>query len=416
MQDFNGVRILLGVSGGIAAYKSAYLVRELKALGADVQVVMTASATQFISPLTMQALSGREVRRTLFDEAAEAAMGHIELARWADICIIAPATANIIAKFAQGVADDLLSTLVLALKVPLIVCPAMNQTMWHHKATQANIEQLKQRGVQIVGPGTGLQACGDEGLGRMVESEMILNAVRLQPIHQVLSGRRVLITAGPTREMIDPVRFVSNRSSGKMGFALAHAAYTAGAEVILVSGPSALSPPEGIQYHVVASADEMHNIVMSELRSDDIFIGAAAVCDYKPHAIQEAKIKKQSHEGLSLQFKQNIDILASVAASKKAAFVMGFAAETHDVIQHAREKLVRKQVDCIVANLVSETKGFDVDNHEVTIVTSDEERVLPQMHKVRLAGELVAFLASNLQNDKHVFDGTWCAYETDYTT
>ncbi|NCT56109.1 MAG: bifunctional phosphopantothenoylcysteine decarboxylase/phosphopantothenate--cysteine ligase CoaBC [Legionella sp.] len=398
MQDFKNKRILLGICGGIAAYKITQLVRELTQLGAEVQVVMTASAEAFVTPMTLQALSGRAVRTALFDETAEQAMGHIELARWADYCVIAPATANTIAKLAHGIADDLLSTLALVLKIPLMICPAMNQSMWHHPATQANIKLLSDRGAFIIGPGEGVQACGDEGLGRMFEVQSIINALRLQNIHNLLAGQRVVITAGPTREAIDPVRYLSNHSSGKMGYALAEAARFAGAEVILISGPSALTPPEGIVIKRVKTAVEMHQAVMGALEPGCIFIGAAAVSDYAIDTPSETKIKKQANHKLAFELKQNPDILADVAASKKARFVMGFAAETDHLISYARKKLINKNLDCIVANQVGEGLGFDVEQHEVTVLTRTKQHNLSKKHKVRLAGELVAIIAASLQN------------------
>jgi len=398
MQDFKNKRILLGVCGGIAAYKITQLVRELTQLGAEVQVVMTASAEAFVTPMTLQALSGRTVRTALFDEAAEQAMGHIELARWADYCVIAPATANMIAKLACGLADDLLSTLALVLKIPLMICPAMNQSMWHHPATQANIKILRARGALIVGPGEGVQACGDEGLGRMFEVSSIINALRLQATHNILVGHRVVITAGPTREAIDPVRYLSNNSSGKMGYALAEAARVAGADVLLITGPSALTPPEGVAVKRVKTAIDMHAAVMAALEPGMIFIGAAAVSDYAITTPSKNKIKKQKNNQLAFELKQNPDILLDVALSKKARFVMGFAAETDNLIAHARDKLVKKQVNCMVANWVGDGLGFDVDEHELTVMTPEKEIVLVKAHKVRLAGELVAILAASLQN------------------
>lgn len=414
MQDFKNKRILLGICGGIAAYKIPQLVRELTQLGAEVQVVMTASAEAFVTPMTLQALSGRTVRTALFDEAAEQAMGHIELARWADYCVIAPATANTIAKLACGLADDLISTLALVLKIPLMICPAMNQSMWHHPATQANIKVLRDRGAVIVGPGDGIQACGDEGLGRMFEVQSILNALRLQNVNNLLLGQRVVITAGPTREAIDPVRYLSNNSSGKMGYALAEAARVAGAEVILITGPSALTPPEGVVLMRVKTAMDMHEAVMAALEPGCVFIGAAAVSDYAIDLPSETKIKKQVNNKLVLELKQNPDILADVAQSKKARFVMGFAAETNDLITHAREKLVKKQLDCIVANWVGEGLGFDVDQHEVTVLTQIKEQTLSKKHKVRLAGELVAILAASLQNSGKLIPE--CTHEPSYSS
>ncbi len=415
MQDFKGKRVLLGICGGIAAYKIPYLVRELVQQGAEVQVVMTASAETFVTSLTLQALSGRTVRTALFDEAAEQAMGHIELARWADYCVIAPATANMIAKLAHGIADDLLSTLALVLRAPLLICPAMNQGMWHHPVTQANVDVLRARGALIVGPAEGIQACGDEGLGRMSEVSTIVNALRLHEVHRALLGEEVLITAGPTREAIDPVRYLSNQSSGKMGYALACAAQIAGARVTLISGPSALTPPEGIQFQRVESANEMHAAVMQALKPGSLFIGAAAVSDYAPDMPQDKKMKKKADQALSLTLTQNIDILAAVASSQKARFVMGFAAETDNLIVHAREKLQRKQLDCIVANWVGKGLGFDTDMHEVTVLTKTDEIVLSKTHKVRLAGQLVAILATSLQNTGHVCSEISEMYDNRYS-
>lgn len=416
IQDFKNKRILLGITGGIAAYKSAYLVRELTQLGAEVQVVMTESAKAFITPMTLQALSGRPVRDTLFDAAAEAAMGHIELARWADYCVIAPATANTIAKFAHGMADDLLSTLALVLDIPLVICPAMNQNMWHHPATQNNIALLKQRGAIIVGPGAGEQACGDVGLGRMSEVNSIINALRLLPIYQCLNGEQVLITAGPTREAIDPVRYLSNKSSGKMGYALAEAAKIAGAEVTLISGPSALTPPENIQVIKVDSACAMQAAVKAAFKPGMIFIGAAAVADYAPEHLSAHKIKKESMQDVSLHLKQNPDILAETAHTKKAKYVMGFAAETKDLVTHAKAKLDAKNLDCIVANRVGEQLGFDVDENEVVVLTKTNQQVLSKTHKTRLAGQLVAILAASLQNDEHHCAMTRETHEPSYST
>lgn len=414
MQDFKNKRILLGVCGGIAAYKITQLVRELTQLGAEVQVVMTASAEAFVTPMTLQALSGRTVRTALFDEAAEQAMGHIELARWADYCVIAPATANTIATLAHGIADDLLSTLALVLKIPLMICPAMNQSMWHHPATQANIKTLRDRGAFIIGPGDGVQACGDEGLGRMFEVHSIINALRLQSVHDLLAGQRVVITAGPTREAIDPVRYLSNNSSGKMGYALAEAARVAGAEVILITGPSALTPPEGVLLKRVKTADEMLQSVMDALEPGCVFIGAAAVSDYAIDVPSETKIKKQVSNKLVLELKQNPDILAAVALSNQAQFVMGFAAETENLITHAREKLIKKKLDCIVANWVGEGLGFDVDHHEVTVLTHTQKHTLSKKHKVRLAGELVAIIAVSLQNSGNLI--AELTYEPSYSS
>lgn len=401
MQDLINKKVLLGICGGIAAYKSAYLVRELTRLGADVRVVMTDSAQQFISPLTMQALSGNEVRSELFDSQAERAMGHIELARWADYLIIAPASANCLAKLAQGIADDLLSTLYLVAEVPVIICPAMNKSMWSHPATQANCDLLSKRGAIFVGPEEGAQACGEYGFGRLSETEQIINALRLHDVHQLLAGKKVVITAGPTREAIDPVRFLSNYSSGKMGYALAIAAAMAGAEVTLISGPSVLGVPAGITLIRVESAQEMYDAVLNLKQKEYIFIGTAAVADYGIEKPALEKMKKKDHEELTLHLSKNKDILATVASSGKAAFVVGFAAETNNVVQFATEKLQKKNLDMIIANQVGKNIGFDSDMNEVVVITKNNQIELPLTHKTRLAGQIIAILAATLQNDAH---------------
>ncbi|MBA2710731.1 MAG: bifunctional phosphopantothenoylcysteine decarboxylase/phosphopantothenate--cysteine ligase CoaBC [Tatlockia sp.] len=398
MQDFSDKKIVLGISGGIAAYKSAYLVRELRRLGARVRVVMTESAQQYITPLTLQALGAEEVRTDIFDRQAEQAMGHIELARWGDYLLIAPATANCLAKMANGIADDLLSTLYLVAETAVVVCPAMNRAMWAHAATRENCELLLQRGVRFLGPAEGLQACGDEGLGRMVEVDAIISALRLQEVHQLLAGKKILITAGPTQEALDPVRFLSNRSSGKMGYALAEAAKMAGAEVILISGPTKLSVPAGIEFHQVDSAIEMYEAVMKHMQKDMIFIGSAAVADYSIEFQANEKIKKQDNQSLALNFKLNPDILATVASSGKAAFVVGFAAETSDLIKHAKAKLLAKNLDMIISNQVGKNIGFDSDNNQVSILTKESHIDLPLAHKTRLAGQIIAILAASIQN------------------
>ena len=396
MQDFVGKKILLGVCGGVAAYKSVYLVRELVRLGAEVKVVMTQTAQQFISPLLMQAVSANDVRTDLFDLQAERAMGHIELARWADCLVIAPATANCIAKMAQGIADDLLSTLYLVAKIPVFVCPAMNHSMWHHEATQLNCERLKARGIVFVGPEEGEQACGEFGLGRVSEANTIINAMRLYEVYGLLAGKKIVITAGPTREALDPVRYLSNYSSGKMGYALAEAAFMAGAEVTLISGPSHLEVSSGIDLIRVESAAQMCEAVMHALASDCVFIGAAAVADYRVDAPSIEKIKKKDKANLSLNLVKNEDILALVAASNKAAFVVGFAAETCDVLAHAQDKLQQKQVDMIIANQVGRGLGFDSDENQVMVITKKEALDLPKAHKTRLAGKLIAIIAQCL--------------------
>lgn len=398
MQDFLNKKIVLGICGGIAAYKSAYLVRELTRLGAKVRVVMTQSAQQFITPMTMQALSGHEVRCEVFDSQAERAMGHIELARWADYLLIAPASANCLSKLAHGMADDLLSTLYLVAETPVLVCPAMNRSMWAHPATVANCALLAERGVIFIGPEEGSQACGEFGLGRMSETDNILAALRLYEVHQLLQGRNVLITAGPTREAIDPVRYISNHSSGKMGYALAQAAAMAGAQVTLISGPTTLNSPFGVDVHRVDSAEEMRVAVMSHLQSGMIFIGTAAVADYHVQTPARQKLKKVDNSTLTLTLEPNPDILAAVAKSGKAAFVVGFAAETNDVLANAEKKLQTKKVDMIVANKVGDGLGFENDCNQVTIVTNKGRTELALAHKTRLAGQIIAILAASLQN------------------
>ncbi|KTD20320.1 bifunctional phosphopantothenoylcysteine decarboxylase/phosphopantothenate--cysteine ligase CoaBC [Legionella londiniensis] len=398
MQDFKGKKILLGVTGGIAAYKSAFLVRALTRQGAEVRVVMTSSAREFITPMTMQALSGHDVRCTLFDTEAERAMSHIELARWADYLVIAPASANSIAKFAHGIADDLLSTLYLVAEIPVFVCPAMNRSMWEHQATQDNIVLLKRRGVIVIGPETGSQACGEEGFGRQSETDNIVKALLLHKVNRLLMGKKVLITAGPTREALDPVRYISNRSSGKMGYALAMAASIAGAEVTLISGPTELPPPPGVNFQCVESAEEMANAVMNHLQEDMIFIAAAAVADYRPKNAAAHKIKKEDNPNPSIELTANPDIVAQVAKSGKAAYVVGFAAETSQVIQNAEKKRINKKLDMIIANQVGKGLGFDEDYNEVTILTAKEKIELSLTNKTSLAGQIIAILAANLQN------------------
>ncbi len=398
MQDFENKKIVLGICGGIAAYKSAFLVRELTNLGATVRVVMTASAEQFITPLTLQALSGQAVRTELWDFEAERAMSHIELARWADYLLIAPASANCLAKMAHGLADDLLSTLYLVTETPVIICPAMNRSMWAHPATKANCQLLMDRGVMIVGPGEGSQACGEFGLGRMSEVEDIIDALRLYHVRQILAGQKILITAGPTREMLDPVRYMSNRSSGKMGYALARAAVIAGAQVSLVSGPSALTPPPGVSFYPVNSAQDMYIAVMDQLTPGMIFIGAAAVADYQFIESASEKIKKQDRATLSWTMQKTPDILTAVVTSGQSSFVVGFAAESNQVIEHAREKLVTKKLDMIIANQVGDNLGFDCDQNQVTILSKQDQIDFKLMHKVRLAGNIIQYLAKKLKD------------------
>jgi phosphopantothenoylcysteine decarboxylase / phosphopantothenate---cysteine ligase len=392
-----GKRILLGVTGGIAAYKSPDLVRRLRERGADVQVVMTKAAGEFITPMTLQAVSGRSVRTDLWDPAAEAAMGHIELARWAELVVIAPATAGFLARLATGQADDLLTTLCLATEAPIAVAPAMNRVMWANPATQANVTTLLQRRVSVFGPAAGDQACGEVGEGRMLEPLEIIDRIAplLAPTGP-LRGKRVLITAGPTRERIDPVRFISNRSSGKMGFAVAQAARDAGADVVLVSGPVALPTPPGVRRVDCESAVDMLNAVLKEVGKSDVFISTAAVADYKPARPADQKIKKGSDK-MDLEMERTTDILATVAASaERPALVVGFAAETEAVEQNARTKLLKKNLDMIAANEVGDDKVFECDDNHLIVLSRTARHDLGSASKSALARRLIALIAEAL--------------------
>jgi len=389
-------RILLGVTGGIAAYKAADLVRRLRERGAEVQVVMTAGARQFVTPLTFQALSGRPVRWDLWDASAEAAMDHIELARWAQQVLVAPASADFLARLAHGRADDLLATLCLATEAPLAVAPAMNRLMWSNAATRANVAVLEARGVTVLGPGVGEQACGETGPGRMLEPQEIL--ARLWPeaaAPGVLAGRTVMVTAGPTRERIDPVRFITNRSSGKMGFAVAEAARTAGADVVLVSGPVTLATPPGVRRVDVESAAQMMEAVEAHLPATDVFIAAAAVSDYRPVQTATEKIKKTT-DSLMIAMSRTTDILATVAARSPRPFVVGFAAETQNVERNALAKLEGKRLDLIAANQVGDNLAFDSDENALAVYWPGGRRELPRAPKRQLAAELVAVIAERL--------------------
>jgi phosphopantothenoylcysteine decarboxylase/phosphopantothenate--cysteine ligase len=386
-------RVLLGVTGGIAAYKSAEIVRRLKERGAEVQVVMTAGARHFVTPLTFQALSGRPVRTDLWDEAAEAAMGHIELARWPDRILIAPASADFLARLAHGLADDLLTTLCLATDVPISVAPAMNRLMWANAATQANVATLRERGVALLGPGEGDQACGETGPGRMLEPEDLADAVLAPSTTQgSLHGRKVVVTAGPTRERIDPVRFITNRSSGKMGYAVAEAARDAGAEVVIVSGPVNVPTPRGVTRVNVETAEQMMSAVNEHLAGTDIFIAAAAVSDYRAAQVSPEKIKKTS-DSMVIALTRTPDILATVAAGTSRPFVVGFAAETQNVERNALAKLEGKKLDMIAANQVGEGLAFDCDDNALTVYWPDGKRELPRAPKCRLAADLIAVIA-----------------------
>ena len=386
-------RILLGVTGGIAAYKSADLVRRLREAGAAVRVVMTDAACEFITELTLQAVSSHPVHRNLLDTQAESAMGHIELARWADAILVAPASADFLARLAQGRGDDLLTTVCLASASPLAVAPAMNQQMWRNPATQANVAILRQRGVQVFGPAEGSQACGDVGPGRMLEPTELATLTAGLFETGVLDGLNVLITAGPTWEALDPVRGLSNKSSGKMGYAVTEAAAEAGAQVTLISGPVTLTPPARVTTVRVTSAQEMHDAVHERIGSAAIFIGIAAVADYRPASVAEQKIKK-SAERLTIELIRNPDILASVAALRPAPFTVGFAAETEHLEAAARAKLAAKGVDLIAANLVGGSEGgFGADENRLLLVDRDGTTELPLASKTQLARTLIQLIA-----------------------
>jgi phosphopantothenoylcysteine decarboxylase/phosphopantothenate--cysteine ligase len=397
MLELDGKKILLGVTGGIASYKSPDLVRRLRERGAEVQVVMTAGAARFVEPLTFQAVSARPVRDRLWDEEAEAAMGHIELARWADLVLIAPASADFIARLTAGLADDLLATLCVATEAPIAVAPAMNRAMWSSAATRDNIERLHHRGVRVLGPGRGDQACGETGEGRMLEPDDLADRVAaiLAPADGVLAGRHVVITAGPTRELIDPVRYITNRSSGRMGFAVARAARRAGARVTLIAGPVHLPTPAGIARIDVESAQQMFDATEAAVADADIFIGAAAVSDYRPAAAAVQKIKKQAAT-MTLTLERAPDILASVAARPDRPFVVGFAAETERLEAHARAKLEKKKLDMIAANLVGPGLGFDSEDNELLVLWAGGETRLPRCDKADLADRLIALVAARV--------------------
>ncbi|MDG1121206.1 MAG: bifunctional phosphopantothenoylcysteine decarboxylase/phosphopantothenate--cysteine ligase CoaBC [Glaciecola sp.] len=414
--SLQNVNVLLGVTGGIAAYKAPDLVRKLTGLGANVRVVLSPSSAAFVTPLSLQAVSGNIVHQHLLDPEAEAGMGHIELARWADVLLIAPATAHCIAKLAHGMADDLLTTLVLATPAPVFIAPAMNQQMWAAQATQANLKTINERGVTCFGPASGEQACGDIGYGRMLETVEIAqlldealasrsllvtetqDAAETQDSESgLLAGKHIVITAGPTREAIDPVRYISNHSSGKMGYSLAIQALALGAQVTLVSGPVDIPAPIGCTVIQVQSAVDMHTAVMHAVQhSCDIFIACAAVADYRVADIANQKIKKDNDE-MTLTLVKNPDILADVAALSNPPFTLGFAAETHDVERYARGKLTRKKLNMIAANDVSQPGiGFNQSDNALTVFTADTQIVLPQQDKLALAKQLLTIMAHNV--------------------
>jgi len=389
------MNIVLGITGGIAAYKSPDLVRRLRERGAEVQIVMTASAEEFVTDTALQAVSGRPVRANLWDKEAEAAMSHIELARWADIVLIAPATAEVMARIVSGGAPDLLTTICLATEAPIALAPAMNHVMWSNPATQANRKVLEERGIHIIGPGVGSQACGETGAGRMLDPDVIAATVFNLSGGKGqgrLEGKTVVITAGPTREAIDPVRYITNRSSGKMGYAMASAAAAQGADVVLVSGPVNLAEPPGVELVKVESAEDMYDATHRAIGAADIFIAAAAVADYRPANVAEQKIKK-SHEAMSLELVRCPDILASVAALKAAPFTVGFAAETENVREYARGKLEKKKLDMIIANRVGRDRGFDRDDNAATVLWNGGEKSFPTSSKVELARNLIELTA-----------------------
>lgn len=399
MLNFSNKNILLGVTGGIAAYKSAEIIRLFRKEGADVRVVMTESAKEFITPLTLQAVSGNEIHDSLLDVKAESAMGHIELAKWADIILIAPCTAETMAKITHGRADDLLGALILASTANIFIAPAMNMNMWLDKTTQDNYKKISSRGITFIGPAVGEQACGDVGPGRMVEPDNILNLIASSTKTGPLSGKVITITAGPTREQIDPVRFISNNSSGKMGYALAEAAIELGASVNLVSGPVSLNADKSINLHKVNSASEMSESVNKFMKSSDIFIGCAAVSDFKPLDYSSIKIKKEDLVNPEIELEMNTDILSNVANTYKSSFVVGFAAETSDVANNAKKKLKTKNLDMIISNDVSDKSiGFDVDENEVNVITLNETIFLKKDKKIRIAREILKIIAKNTKN------------------
>ncbi len=399
MHTLQNKRILLGISGGIAAYKSAELVRQLSAMGASVRTVMTEAAQAFITPLTLQALSGNPVHTQLLDPEAEAGMGHIELARWADLVLIAPASADLLARLAQGEGSDLLTTLCLATPADIAVAPAMNQQMWRSSATVNNIEILAQRdGVHIWGPAEGQQACGDVGPGRMLEPQDI--AARAAQVFErgTLAGKKVVITAGPTREAIDPVRYLSNHSSGKMGYALAEAAVEAGAKTVLISGPTRLVAPERVEFEPVVSAEDMLEASLKAVDGCDIFIAAAAVSDYRPREVASEKIKKSTGDLSVLNLVKNPDIVATIAAREHRPYTVGFAAETTNVVEYAQSKLKDKNLDLIIANDVSQPGiGFNSDENAVTVVDANESVTLAQCGKSQLARELITLIGKRIK-------------------
>lgn len=401
MHRLTNKQIILGITGGIAAYKSAELTRHLKAAGADVRVVMTPAATEFITPLTLQALSGNPVHTHLLDPEAEAGMGHIELARWADLMVIAPASADFMARLASGMGNDLLTTLCLATDAPICLAPAMNQAMWRSAQTQVNVKTLTGQGIALWGPGVGDQACGDVGPGRMLEPLDISERAAACFKTGTLAGLRITITAGPTREPLDPVRYISNHSSGKMGFSLAEAAVDAGAQVTLISGPVNLATPDHVRRININSALDMLEAAQSDDANCDIFIACAAVADYRPSAVAEHKIKKGKEEIMELHLIKNPDIVATIAAQENAPFTVGFAAETRDIVDYAQDKLSRKRLNLIIANDVSRSDiGFNSDDNAVTLISAGHVTELPLMRKRQLATSLIDHISQLFKADQ----------------
>ena len=397
MLNFSNTNILLGVTGGIAAYKSAEIIRLFKKEGASVRVVMTESAKEFITPLTLQAVSGNEIHDSLLDVNAESAMGHIELAKWADIILIAPCTAETIAKITHGRADDLMGALILASEAEVYIAPAMNMNMWLDASTQDNYKILEKRGITFIGPAQGEQACGDIGPGRLEEPEKIIEFITKLSNKGPLSGKTITITAGPTREQIDPVRFISNNSSGKMGYSIAEAAIKYGAQVNLVTGPVSLNADKSINLHKINSASEMLDEVIKCMKSSDIFIGCAAVSDYKPSDYSNKKIKKEDNSSLDIELEKNEDILKYVSDNFSESYIVGFAAETSDVIENAKKKLLTKDLDMIISNDISDKSiGFDADENEVNVITKDETLLLKKDKKIRIARQILKIISANI--------------------
>lgn len=394
---FKNKNIVIGVTGGIAAYKSAEIIRLFKKEGAEVRVVMTESAKEFITPLTLQTVSGNEIHDSLLNANAELAMSHIELAKWADIILIAPCTAETMAKITHGRAEDLMGAIILASKASIYIAPAMNMNMWSDKSTQENFKTLSKREISFIGPADGEQACGDVGKGRMEEPKDIVEFIKNDHKKGPLSGKKITITAGPTREQIDPVRFISNNSSGKMGYAMAEAAVEYGAIVNLVSGPVSIIPNTSVNLIKVNSASEMFKKVIKYMDDSDIFIGCAAVSDFKPSKYSDKKIKKDDINNIDLGLKKNKDILSFVASNFISAYIVGFAAETDNVDTNAKKKLEAKNLDMIVSNDVSDKSiGFDVDDNEVNVYTKNNKVFLKKDKKIRIAREVLKIVASNI--------------------